>query len=467
MSDTITITGLNPKPTPVASTDLFAIDDLNAVTWHVPMSDVQTYVNANSILTQSQITGLHVADSPTFAGLTLSSLSSLNGLLYVSGGVVARINNIVDKILTYNGAGIPLPQEPGYALYLLDGILSVNFNTTNLRINTTQLDTIQGIATTSSPVFTSLTATGSVAGTTYFLNTTNTDNTSGTSNAANKLTVGGTSGGDPYNSYIIGTAHSWASGIDNSDSQKFKIRYSTDANASPSSGSTYLTISTLGIVSVTSIVASDGMTISAFGAGSIVSVTTSGVLTEIQSAATGNSLLSGGVGSQAAWGKVGLTTHVTGILGSANGGTANGFTKFSGATTSEKTYTLPNASDTIACLGQVNAFTAQQYFTQASLTDASPITWNLQTQQVASVLLTSGVGATRQLQNPTNMVAGGMYFLKVIQSSTGSNALTYGSNYKWPGGTAPVLSIANNAIDILSFYSDGTNLYGVANYSFS
>jgi hypothetical protein len=41
------------------------------------------------------------------------------------------------------------------------------------------------------------------------------------------------------------------------------------------------------------------------------------------------------------------TSTITGILGSANGGTGNGFTKFSGATTSEKTYTLPNASATI------------------------------------------------------------------------------------------------------------------------
>lgn len=42
-----------------------------------------------------------------------------------------------------------------------------------------------------------------------------------------------------------------------------------------------------------------------------------------------------------------LTTGVTGILPSANGGTGNGFTKFIGATTAEKTYTLPDASTTI------------------------------------------------------------------------------------------------------------------------
>lgn len=54
------------------------------------------------------------------------------------------------------------------------------------------------------------------------------------------------------------------------------------------------------------------------------------------------------------------TSTITGILGSANGGTANGFTKFSGPSASEKTFTLPNASDTIACLGQAQTFSQQQ-----------------------------------------------------------------------------------------------------------
>lgn len=42
-----------------------------------------------------------------------------------------------------------------------------------------------------------------------------------------------------------------------------------------------------------------------------------------------------------------LTAKVTGILPSANGGTGNGFTAFTGPTTSTKTFTLPNASATI------------------------------------------------------------------------------------------------------------------------
>ncbi len=44
------------------------------------------------------------------------------------------------------------------------------------------------------------------------------------------------------------------------------------------------------------------------------------------------------------------TSTVSGILGSANGGTANGFTKFTGPTGSEKTFTLPDSSQALAAL---------------------------------------------------------------------------------------------------------------------
>ena len=46
--------------------------------------------------------------------------------------------------------------------------------------------------------------------------------------------------------------------------------------------------------------------------------------------------------------KLDLASQVQGLLPVANGGTGNGFTKFSGPATSEKTFTLPNASSTIA-----------------------------------------------------------------------------------------------------------------------
>jgi hypothetical protein len=109
-----------------------------------------------------------------------------------------------------------------------------------------------------------------------------------------------------------------------------------------------------------------------------------------------------------------------------------------------------------------SAFTGQATFSkqvngpEAALVDGASISWDLSTAQAAHVTL----GGNRTLANPTNMVAGGSYALKVTQDGTGSRTLAYGSAYKWAGGVAPVLSTAANAVDVLTFYSDGTNMYG-------
>jgi len=50
-----------------------------------------------------------------------------------------------------------------------------------------------------------------------------------------------------------------------------------------------------------------------------------------------------GSGTHASW-AISLSIPLIGIMGSANGGTGNGFTKFSGPTTAEKTFTLPNSN---------------------------------------------------------------------------------------------------------------------------
>ncbi len=67
----------------------------------------------------------------------------------------------------------------------------------------------------------------------------------------------------------------------------------------------------------------------------------------VNAVATGNVPLSGGVGTCFSWGKVGLTTHVSGILPSANGGSASAFFTVAGPATTAKTFTFPDASATI------------------------------------------------------------------------------------------------------------------------
>lgn len=91
-----------------------------------------------------------------------------------------------------------------------------------------------------------------------------------------------------------------------------------------------------------------------------------------------------------------------------------------------------------------------------TLTDGASIAWNVANGAFATVTL----GGNRALANPTNLVAGASYALKVTQDGTGSRTLSYGSAFKWAGGTAPTLSTTAGAVDILTFISDGTNLYG-------
>lgn len=90
-----------------------------------------------------------------------------------------------------------------------------------------------------------------------------------------------------------------------------------------------------------------------------------------------------------------------------------------------------------------------------TLTDGANIAWDLDLGQVAHVTLTDN----RTLSNPTNLAVG-TYILRIIQDAGGTNTLAYGNVYKWPSGIAPVLTTAGNAIDIISFYCDGTYMYG-------
>lgn len=120
---------------------------------------------------------------------------------------------------------------------------------------------------------------------------------------------------------------------------------------------------------------------------------------------------------------------------------------------------ITSASDGLAT---VNNFTKQQYFGTATLTDAASISWNLNDAQVAKVTL----AGNRTLSNPTNMVDGGTYILRVIQDATGSRTLAYDTAYKWSGG-APTLTTTANAIDIITFTSDGTYMYGIINKNFT
>ena len=116
-----------------------------------------------------------------------------------------------------------------------------------------------------------------------------------------------------------------------------------------------------------------------------------------------------------------------------------------------------------AKLDVAQEYTATQNFNATTLADAANISWDASANQVTSVTL----AGNRTLDNPTNMVDGATYVLIIKQDGTGTRTLAYGSAYKFPGGTAPTLSTGVNDIDLISFVSDGTNMYGIFQGDFS
>lgn len=101
--------------------------------------------------------------------------------------------------------------------------------------------------------------------------------------------------------------------------------------------------------------------------------------------------------------------------------------------------------------------------TAQTLTDGASIDWNANSGAVATVTL----GGNRTMNAPTNLKVG-TYILKVIQDGTGTRLISsWNAVFKWAGGTAPTLSTGAGAVDIITFFCDGTNLYGVAQNAFA
>jgi len=125
-----------------------------------------------------------------------------------------------------------------------------------------------------------------------------------------------------------------------------------------------------------------------------------------------------------------LATSLTGILKGTSG-----------------VVSVATAGTDYAGISNVQTFTAGQRGGVSALTSASTITPNLATANNFS--LTLDTNAT--LANPTNIVAGQSGSFFITQDGTGSRTLAYGSNWKFPGGTAPTLTTTASAVDVLVY----------------
>tara|TARA_R100000995_G_scaffold30176_3_gene13423 strand:- start:577 stop:2394 length:1818 start_codon:yes stop_codon:yes gene_type:complete len=149
---------------------------------------------------------------------------------------------------------------------------------------------------------------------------------------------------------------------------------------------------------------------------------------------------------------------------SASPAAADQFAIYDADATAHKKITTTELFGAADLTATAREYTKTQNFNMTTLSDGANISWDLSQNQVATVTL----AGNRTLDAPSNQVAGATYILIVKQDGTGSRTLnTSASAYKWPAGTEPTLTTTASAVDILTFVSDGSSMFGVAQLAFS
>lgn len=119
--------------------------------------------------------------------------------------------------------------------------------------------------------------------------------------------------------------------------------------------------------------------------------------------------------------------------------------------------TLANArlSATVPLTSANNAWSASQANAHSTLTFSGTVTPNFATANNFSLTLTGNVGL---FANPTNIVDGQCGTIRLVQDGTGSRTITsWGADFKFPGGTPPVLTTTAGGVDILNYCTSGTS----------
>ena len=161
----------------------------------------------------------------------------------------------------------------------------------------------------------------------------------------------------------------------------------------------------------------------------------------------------------------GAINSTLGTIGTLNSTTGT-ITNLSTTLTGDLTISTGSATvgTRVAVLNTAQQYTRAHNFAATALTITSgTIPWDLSQNQVATLTVTTN----STMNTPSNPQAGATYVLIVTQGTGGSNTLSFSTAYKFPGGVAPVLSTGSAQVDVLSFVSNGTLLYGVASQNFS
>jgi hypothetical protein len=227
----------------------------------------------------------------------------------------------------------------------------------------------------------------------------------------------------------------------------------------------------------TLIAANGGTGFASYAVGDLLYANTTTTLAKLADVATGNALISGGVGTAPSWGKIGLTTHVDGVLPIANGGTnatatptaygvsygtgtAYAFTAagttgqiLTATTSGAPTWAAPATSGTVTSVGL--ALPSQFTVTNSPVTSSGTLTgsWNTQTANYVLAGPTTGAAAAPTFRA---LVSTDIPALSYVSSVTGTSPVASS------GGLTPAISLAAAYGDTLNPYAAKTAAYVLA-----
>jgi hypothetical protein len=416
--------------------------DLNAGDSHVLTTEPNTMIIGYTPLTYTQFSGGVIYTGTAPINVT-GQVISLTGTVAATNGGTGT-NTVATGDLLYGSASDTWSKLPAGAAYKS---LVMNAGGTNVEWNAVALN-----------------QSGAISG-----------------------SLGATNGGTGQNSYALGdTLYSSAtntlaklSGNTSTTKQYLSQTGTGSASAAPS----WATLSAADIGSGTLPAVRGGTGQSSYAVGDLLYADTTTTLAKLADAATGNVLLSGGTNTAPLYGKVGLGTHISGVLAVSNGGTGLSTLLGSGAVL---------YADTTGSIGQNGDFTfngstlsAPNLQTYVDLTffntglgnrirgDMSNATvanrLSFQTSTVNGITdinaIPNGTGIQSQFSihnnSDTTNCARGTYLINTTEASIRSNILgsgTYVPLTMWTGGSERLRITTSGDVGIGSSATNRLNL---------
>jgi hypothetical protein len=255
----------------------------------------------------------------------------------------------------------------------------------------------------------------------------------GTSGSTTNINIGSAVSGALGTTTINSATASFLGDITIAMGKSFKINGTSVLDATSlgssivSSSLTSVGTITTGTWSATAIAANKGGTgQTSYTIGDLLYASSTSELSKLSSIATGNALISGGVGEAPSWGKIELATHVSGTLAVANGGTGSS--------------SAPTAGSIVYGNGTSFAFTSAGSSGQVLTSNGTdPPTWAA--LPGASTITISGDAS-----------GSGTDSITLTLANSGVTAATYGSSNSIPvievDSKGRITSASNQTIDI-------------------